>query len=166
MDFGTLGFVDDPSLQTLVDRATALFEAMTGRVLDATMPSGFDRMVEQVVQRMVEILAFQAQQDYVETLSDFQLIASFSAGSYSESRRGLKEVQEAKMLVADPALNSMMMLLLTPDQRDFWDAWWTGEIPPSFEVTEVDWSGQYAAGRSWYAGGWGEPIFNNGPWSL
>lgn len=165
VDFNTLGFSDDADLQVLVDRSVTLFAQITGRPVDATMPVEYDRAVEQVIQRMVEVLAFQAQQEYVETLSDFQLIASFSAGSYSETRRSLTEIKDARMLVADPALNALLLTLLTPDMQDFWIGWWSGQIPPGFEVTEVAWmlgSGfdhpaQYPYGA--------EPITNYGPWS-
>lgn len=164
VDFGSLGFADDADLQVLVDRSNALFEQITGRPLDATMPSSMEPLAQQAVQRMVEILAFQSTQEFIETLSDFQLIASFSAGSYSENRRSLTEVRDARMLTADPGLNTLLVGLLTPDQADFWLGWWTGKAGPGFEITEVEW--MYGSGfdEPWAA----DPVTGAtyGPWPL
>lgn len=170
VDFGALGYADDDALQLLIDRSAALFTQITFRPIDASLPTTLETVVNQVVQRMTEILAFQSQQDFVETLSDFQLISSFTAGPYSETRRSLTEIKEAKMLTADPALNTLLMTLLTPDAMDFWLGWWSGENPPAFEVTEVDWTFGSGFDTPWRADPYGsyadgETGATVGPWS-
>lgn len=161
VDFDTLGFDTDEKLQVLIDRASGWFTSITGRPVDSTMPDGFVDMTNQALQRMVEMSAYQAQPDAIETLADFMTIGSFSAGSYSETRRGLEEVQKAKMITGDPYLNQLLMGLLTPDQLDWWLSWWSGENPPWFEVTEVAWG---LSGRGY---GPDVPITGAtyGPWS-
>lgn len=140
LDFGVLNY-DETTLQVVVDRAIALVETITGRVLDATMPSGLDTIAQAVVQRMTEVYALQNQPEVLETLGDFELLSSFSAGSYSESRRSLTELRDARMIVPDPTLNSMLYALMTPDKLDEWSTWFTGENAPAWDVQEVDWSG-------------------------
>jgi hypothetical protein len=138
VDFANL-VPDDGVLQVLIDRAVGWFQQITGRVVDDTMPSEFEATTREALQRMVEVAAYQRQPDQIETVADFMLISSFSAGSYSETRRGLDEIAKAKAITGDPYLNSLLLGLLTPDQMDWWLAWWSGENPPAFEVTEVDW---------------------------
>lgn len=141
VDFPSLGYPDDPSLQVLIDRSAALVESITGYTLPA-LPSAYDPMMQQAIQMATEVLAYQAQPDVIETAADFMLIASFSAGSYSETRRSLTEITQAKgMFTPNPLLNNLLFSLMTPDQRDFWWAWINGQNLPSFAVTEVDWAG-------------------------
>lgn len=164
VDFDSLGYADDTDLQVLVDRASAMYVQITGRPMDSTMPVEFAPLAEQATQRMTEILAFQAQQDYAETLSDFQLLSNFSAGPYSETRRSLTEIRGAPMLVGDPGLNAALFASMTPERYEFWYGWLTGNNPPAFEITEVDW-GNYSGypelgidpltGVPMYGGPWG-----------
>jgi hypothetical protein len=140
VDFGSLTFADDDDLQLLVDRAGDYIEWTTGREMDATCPQEFERGMAQATQYKTEDMAYQDQPENIETIGDFMLISSFSAGSYSETRRSLDELAKAKMIDADPRLNSLLWGLMTDDKRDFWMGWLTGANAPAFEVTEVDWS--------------------------
>jgi hypothetical protein len=146
--FGQLGFPDgtpDP-LQRIVDVALGFFFEITGRRLDTTWPGNLDEHVaEYTVQRIAEILAYQAQKSYVSTLQDFQVLSGFSAGSYSETRRSLTEIKQARMVVGDPALDSMLWPLMTDEKYDFWLEWAGGNPRPAWGVTEVDWSAGYIA---------------------
>src|SRR3954453_3303098 len=96
VDFDVLDFTD-VQLQVLIDRAAAGVLGITGRTL-ATMPAELEPLAQEAIQLQTETLAYQAQPDYVETLADFDLISSFTAGPYSEQRRSVAEAIEAKAL--------------------------------------------------------------------
>ena len=100
--------------------------------------------------------------DIIETAADFMLIQSFSAGSYSESRRSLTELKNAGMIDADPRVNALLWPLLTDDRRDEWLSWLNGKNAPAFEVTEVDWDSYSGSGYSW---GLNDRILETEPWS-
>jgi hypothetical protein len=138
VEFGELGYPDDPSMQVLIDRAAAWIEWVTGQTY-ANMPTQFETIAAQAVQYMVEDQAYQSQPENLETVGDFMLISSFSAGSYSETRRSLEELKKFGWLSADPRLNSLLWAMLTPEKRDDWTAWIQGINAPAFETTEVDW---------------------------
>lgn len=145
LDFGTLGYADgspDP-LDELLARGAALFTEITGlKFGDTSITAEREPLVRQVIQRTVELMAVQSSQDIIETVGDFMLISSFSAGSYSESRRSLSELKDAKMIHADPTLNGLLWSLLTPDKYDWWMAYFTGENAPAWDVTEMAWGVQ------------------------
>lgn len=139
-------FTDD-DLTVALARAIAYIQFVTGRTLDGTMPAEFASLAEQATQMRVEQLVFQAQPDYVETGSDDQ-IATFSAGGYSETRRGPNDRAKAEAgrippINSWPSLNEMLWFLATEDKRDYWRTE-LGENTPGFEVTEMDW-GDYVA---------------------
>lgn len=140
VDFGVLGYsVDDGTLQAIVDQADAYVEWVTGQTLDSAMPSGLVAIAEQAVRMRTEQIAFQAQEDYIEGATD-ETIQSFSAGSYSETRRDPTRRGEQKMLNAWQALTDILWMLMTPDKYDYWLSFLSGVHAPAFEVTEVAWS--------------------------
>lgn len=138
LDFASLGFETDVKLGRIIARAVAALQQITGLSLSTVEP-GIEPLVEQAVQGLTEQLAYQAQPDIVETLSDFDLISSFSAGPYSETRRSPGEAFKARMLNAWPWLSDLLWTLLTPDKIDFWNAYFGGDVAPAFAVSEVDW---------------------------
>ena len=145
VDFDSLGFEDDPALQRLIDRALGLFTRWTGQswstggVYSNLAPAqGTEALAAGVLQTLTEFLAFRSQEDIAETLSDFDLISSFSAGSYSETRRGGKDAADASRAL----LGNLLWPLMTDDKQDEWLALTQGVNAPAFGVTEVDWSGQ------------------------
>lgn len=140
VDLASLGYTTPEELGVLVERAIAFVENSTGQVF-ASMPSNFQKLAEQAVQVTVEMLAFQSQEDIAETLADFGLIQSFTAGGYSENRRSLTEIKAAGMISANPILHGLLWSMLTDDKRDEWLGWMTGQNAPAWEVTEVDWGG-------------------------
>lgn len=139
LNFAELGFADDPSLGRLVAVATATLLKITGLKL-ADVPEEQKPLVEMAVQGLTEQLAYQAQESNLETLSDFDLIKSFSVGPYSETRRDAEDAAKARKLNAWPWLSDLLWGLLTPDQYDYWIAFFGGDAPPAFSVTEMDWS--------------------------
>jgi hypothetical protein len=152
VDFDSLTYSDDADLQLVIDRATDYITWMCGRPCDDTLPTQYERVYAQAVQYKTEDMAFIDQPENVETIGDFMLISSFSAGSYSETRRGLEELAKAKLIDADPRLSSLLWGLMTDDKRDFWEDWLASVNAPAFEVTEVDWSlthlGSYGPGMA------------------
>lgn len=132
---------EDTDLDVLVARASDYVIDVTGQTW-AAMPTGLESIAQQCVQMRVEQLAFQAQPDYVETGAD-DLIANFSAGSYSETRRDQKGGSPQGIFPAVnawPALNSLLWQMMTEDKRDYWLEVLNIANRPAFEVTEVDWA--------------------------
>lgn len=138
LDFGALGYADDAALQVLVDRSVANFYNTTGRKL-AKVPTELEPLVQQAIQGLTEQAAFRAQADNLETLSDFDLISTFSAGPYSETRRSPDEMMKARMINAWPWLNRLLWDLLTPEKYDYWTFFFSGQFAPAFAVTEMNW---------------------------
>jgi hypothetical protein len=139
IDFDALGYTDDATLQVLVDRAVANFYNTTGRPVDSSVPTELAPLVEQAIQGLTEQAAYRAQEDNLETLSDFDLISSFNAGPYSETRRSPDEMMKARMINAWPWLNRLLWDLLTPDKYDYWVFFFSGQLAPAFAITEVNW---------------------------
>lgn len=145
VDFDALGFDSEPKLQRLLNVGLSLVKRYTdqtwaeGGVFAPVAPlgEGDEPLVMEAVLSLVEWLAFRKQEDVIETLGDFDLISSFSAGSYSESRRSGKDSQEANRAM----LRGLLWPIMSPDKQDEWIQLETGVNAPSFEVTEVDWSG-------------------------
>ena len=138
LDFDALGYEDNSALQVLVDRAVANFYNTTGQVL-ANVPAALEPLVQQAVQGLTEQAGYRAQEDNLETLSDFDLISTFSAGGYSETRRSPDEMMKARMINAWPWLFRLLWVLLTPDKYDYWTFFFSGDVAPSFAVTEMNW---------------------------
>lgn len=151
VDFDSLGYTGT-KLDRLVSiavsqtrQATGQGWANTGEFTPVAPLSSMDEpLVDHVVQTLTEWLAYRTQPDVVETLGDFDLISSFSAGAYSETRRGGKDALEAQRAF----LRGLFWGIMSPDKQDDWIAAEEGAAhPPSFAVTEVDWSG--AVGHSY-----------------
>lgn len=143
VDFADLAYPAPVSgtdrLQRLVDRALEYVHEVTGRTA-ATIPTELTNTYEEAVQRRTEQLAHKSSEDEAETAADFDTINNFSAGSYNETRRGLKDVGDAKVINIWPHLNDLLWRLATADRRDEWEDFWAGgENLPAFAVTEMDW---------------------------
>lgn len=142
VDFANLDDpVDDALLTILIARSVAYIGQVTGRDLPG-MPTALETIAQETIQRRTEQLAFQYQEDAVDTGAD-ELISTFSAGSYSETKRDPQDFAGVPGMIPPvnrwPALNDLLWLLMTDDKRDEWRALLTDETVPSFEVTEVDW---------------------------
>lgn len=138
LDFGTLDYGDDASLGVLVAQATAALILITGQNL-ASLDPALEPLAQQAIRGLTEQLAYQAQPDMIETLSDFDLIQSFNAGPYSETRRSAEDAIKARLLNAWPWLNALLWGLLTPDKYDYWTNFFGGTHAPAFAVSEMDW---------------------------
>lgn len=118
-------------------RAISSFKRFTG--LDfATVSADDAPEIQRAVQGLAELLTVQDSADYLETLADWDLLLSFSAGSYSETRRSAEDAYKARMLVAWPWLNSLLWGLMTPEKYDQWIIFF-GAPAPAWGTQEVEW---------------------------
>jgi hypothetical protein len=142
VNFDALGYADDTDLQVVVDQANGYLGWITGQTW-AVLPTEMEAIAGQAARMRTEQVAFQSQEDYVETATD-DVVQSFSAGSYSETRRDWN--QDRKVLNSWPALNDLLWMMMSDDKRDDWLMLLTGVNAPAFEITEVAWSRHLGAG--------------------
>jgi hypothetical protein len=145
VDFASLDEpYSDEDLEIRLVRAEDYLTAYTGRAMDATMPAPLVHIAEEAIQLRVEQICFQEQSDYVETSND-NLIQSFSAGNYSETRREPGRTRYAGATTGIPelnpneSLNRDIWLLCTPEMQDYWRYITQGQGGVAIETTEVDW---------------------------
>jgi hypothetical protein len=143
--FAEQGFpVGDPDpLDLIVGAAGEWVLDVTGHGTWEAVPTLYANRVTLAIKLAVEMTAAQSTPEYLETLSDFDLIQSFSAGSYSETRRTpLQAAEAAAMLAAWPPLNAALLNAMTPEKREEYLALLSGKAIPAVGYTEVDWSGR------------------------
>lgn len=155
VDFATKGYPEPgPSepdrLQTVVDRAAAYVTFVTARPLDSTMPALFMPLAQQAVQMRTEQIVERSQGDVVESAGDIDMIASFSAGDYSETRKDTGKRETQTNLNPWPALNELLWMLLglapgetneaVSERLDWW-RYMLGMQPnaPAWQMVEVAW---------------------------
>lgn len=131
-------------LQVIVDRAESAFFNITGQSL-GSIDSKFAPQVRRVIQAMVEGLAMQGSSDTIDTLSDWDLIVSFSAGPYSETRRTPADMFAGRMLWPVPWISMALWALLTDERFSFWLAFFTGVQQPAWMASDVFWE----EGQAW-----------------
>jgi hypothetical protein len=134
----------DVDLSRMIARSCAYITAITGRLIDDSMPMPLVAIAQDAGQLKVEQEALQSQEDYVDTVTD-DLIQSFTAGNYSETRKepgrlrytgattGIPEIN------SNPTLNMDLWLLMTPAMQEYWRYVIQGSGGAAFAVTEVDW---------------------------
>jgi hypothetical protein len=130
--------VDDVGLAELIARASVWVTAITFRPIDSTMPVWMEPLARQAIQMRTEQIAYQEQPDYVETAAD-DVLSSFSAGGYSESRTDPSRRGESRSLTSWKALSDILWLLMTPDAVAYWTEILSGKMPPAMLVTPVAW---------------------------
>jgi hypothetical protein len=149
VDFGSLDSpFSDQDLQVQLDRAIDYLVVTTGRPWDATMPAQLVPIAQEATQLRVEQQCFESQGDYAETAND-ELIQSFSAGNYSETRHEPGRSRYAGLTTGIPEinpnkwLNRDLWLLCTPQMQEYWGLAINGQSPfaglAAIETTEVDW---------------------------
>jgi len=169
VNFDEFGYPEDSPdpLQYVVDQANAWLTIVTGRsYTSGWTPPPIDPaillpLMDQAVRMRTEQIVMQSQQDNVETAGDFDLIASFSAGSYSETRRD--NMKTSTMINPWPALNNLLFLLLDDDHRDFWLWLMTGIQPPAWSTVQVDWAEGLGQAGDIRAYAWGYTGINGPP---
>lgn len=133
------GEAEDP-LDVITARARDWLVYMTGRPFE-TMPPELETTAGEAVQRRTEQLAIKSQEDEAETAGDIDMINSFSASSYSETRKDDQRQTKfaAKSLNPWPHLNNLLLMLMTEEKREYWAEVLSGEHRPYMEITEVNW---------------------------
>lgn len=137
----------DP-LQEEVADAVEYVENVTWRKLDGTMPDQLARSAAKAVWLRTEQQVVIGEGDMVETAND-ELVSSFSAGGYSETRKDPGRRGEQTQVSPNPDLSRLLWLVMTPEARLWWRAYLKGEpmYPPGtgFNVVEVGWNLRHAA---------------------
>lgn len=149
LPFDRLGLGDDTQLQQKVDRAAGYVFSITGLsyagaemtvlAMGPDDPGLVTKLVEQAVQMRTEQVVMQERADYVESAAQNDVIASFSAGLYSESHRDPTRRGEARSINTWPALDELLWMLMTPDRFAWWQAYISGTPAPEWSVQAVDW---------------------------
>jgi hypothetical protein len=127
---------DDPSLELLVAITAPLVGDMTGRSIGGSegeeVPAGKRVIATRAIAMKSEQLdsAVGTVKGRKRSLGRGNL-ASFSAGSYSESYFGPDQAMRAKQLDADPLFSELLWSLCTEDKRLYWLAIWD---PDNFMV--------------------------------
>lgn len=115
VEFGELGYPDpeggDDTLDIQIERSVAEFQKDTGMKL-ANIELGSDDAIlaGEAIQMYTEWRVGSSQPEILESAYDFDMIQSFSAGSYSETRRGIG-AGGANVLHPWPRLNRLLLLL-------------------------------------------------------
>lgn len=165
--WGPLGYSDAGQIDDLTEDSIGYVTWITGRYFSDFVPVGnaenFDsavysaftpvplvgtphliRLARRAVRMRVEQEAYQDQPGYIDTASD-DVIQSFTAGAYSETRRDTSTLRGGRqaqrlLLNSSPSLNDLLMQLMTDERRDYWNTVLGGGYLPAFMVEEVDWS--------------------------
>jgi hypothetical protein len=158
LNLARYGYADDAKLQPVVDRAIGYILVMTGQTLPDLDPSAsptasaahLEPLMQQAIQMRVEQVLLQGRPGHVNSAADNEVVQSFSAGSYSESRRagqGFSSRTGAaeRGINTWPALEELLWMLMTPERFAYWWAFTSGQPMPDFTVEEVNWRGAASA---------------------
>jgi hypothetical protein len=176
LDFSAEGYPEDDGelglQERVVDPAVNWLWYVTARSYSDAQTDQFPQiedMLDLAVRMRSEQIVLQARYDQLETSADIDMISSFSAGLYSETRRGSNDtVKPPRMLNPWPPLNDLLWLLLglfpgetndlVSDRADYWEELMTGQVAPAWGTVEVDWGrgmGLWRKGPSgWEWPGW------------
>jgi hypothetical protein len=141
---------DPDPLQFIVDQSVAYVTLVTGRSYDDTVPALIVPLMNQAARMRTEQVVMQSRADTVETAGDIDMVSSFTAGSYSETRKDTERRGEQRSLNPWPALNDLLWLLMTlaPGEtnalvdamRDYWRfILGMSPNPPAWSLVEVAW---------------------------
>jgi hypothetical protein len=171
IDFSSLDApYTDADLQELINRTAAYLTAVTGTAMDGSLTPALVPIAEDAFQIRIEETVFKSQPDYVETEAD-DLIQSFTAGNYSESRHEPGRSRYTGVTTGLPSidpnarLNFDIWLLCTPQMQEYWRFVMQNQGAPAIEVTEADWGnydGLYP--YSYGVGAFQGPLLEPGVW--
>ena len=182
LDFAGEGYPEDDGplglQQRVVDPAVNWLWYVTARSYSDAQTDQYPQvedMLDLAVRMRSEQIVLQARLDQLETAADIDMIASFSAGLYSETRRGYNDTAKPpKMLNPWPPLNDLLWLLLglfpgetndlVSDRYDYWVGLLTGAVAPAWGTVEVDWGRGMGLWRKGPAGLDAWPDSLPGPW--
>jgi hypothetical protein len=149
LNFDRLGYSDDAKLENVIDRAVGYITSVTGIALaDAEaailwyQPNATNvaALMQQAIQMRVEQIIMQGRRDYVESAAQNEVIQSFSAGLYSESRRDPRRPEKSRSINTWPALDELLWMLMSPDMYGYWLGYVSGEATADWSVVGVDWN--------------------------
>jgi hypothetical protein len=146
--FERFGLVEDTDLQEFVNRATGYVFIVTGQTYESMTDDVFGMLVQsqlrQAIQMRTEQVVLQGKRGYVGSAAEKDVIQSFSAGGYSETRTtgGFSRAGAAeKSINSWPALSELLWLLMTDERFAWWVAFTSGQSAPDFTIEEYDWRG-------------------------
>lgn len=139
----------DPLDEGVAD-AVEYVQGVTWRKLDDTMDPAFERRATRAVILRAQQQVQQEDPDLVETAAEGELVSSFSASGYSETRRAysdFKAANDALLVNRWPALSDLLWAVMTPEAQAWWRAFLKGEMPGlpaavalgGFSVVETAW---------------------------
>lgn len=128
--FGIREDGSDPMLR-LVQVQAGWVQRVTGKLFDSTLSADDLEAMQEAVKMAVEFAALRADPDFIEGAADFDLIKSFTAGSYSEERRSLGE--QNNVIHPWPDLNALLIRLGASTGAGGF---------PSVGAADVDWERQ------------------------
>lgn len=158
LDFARYGYGDDATgnvrLGVQLERAEAYISYVTGRTYAQPQTDQWPLVkttMDQAVQMRTEQVVLSLAADQLDTVADIDLITSFSAGSYTESRKDPDASAKQRVLNPWRALDDILWILLglfpgeTNDVVSDRFDWWRyvlglGFVAPAWQVVEVDWS--------------------------
>jgi hypothetical protein len=141
------GVTDDALLQERINRAAAYVAFVTGQNFDAPTVASWatltstETLLRQAIQLRTEQITVQGGRGHISSAAENEVVQSFTAGSYSESRRDPARRGEQKSLNTWPALDELLWMLMTDERYGWWYAYITGKPFPATWVEEVEWRG-------------------------
>lgn len=138
-DYGYSSNDGPGGIQELVDRAESTFWRITGQTLDQ-IDAQDAPLVRRVIQGLTEQIAMASSSDTLDTMADWDLIQSFSAGSYSETRRSADDMFKSRMLNAVPWISDALWSMLTPERYEHYLQFFTGVNTPAWQAGDVYWA--------------------------
>lgn len=167
LDFPLLLYGEDAAgqarLQLQLDRAVMYVGWVTSRQYSDAQTDTFGLVktaMDQAVQMRTEQVVLGLAADTLETVGDIDLIQTFSAGQYSETRKDTDRQKQS--LNPWPMLDEILWMLLglfpgetndrVAERYGYWLALLRGFNPPSWEVIETDWGRGMGLAGDWY--GW------------
>ena len=165
VDWAALGYpapepytLEEDPLQPVVELAIGYMEFVTcGRPIECTPPEQFAMMMQAIQFRSVQWIAKTSPQVVEQEAAG---IASFSAGSYSETTTSQHRSTSDRWINPWPLLNELVWMLLPAECRAKWETIVDPNAPdePWFEVSSPDWSAFSSPGDfDW------DPLFTSDP---
>jgi hypothetical protein len=154
LDFNQYGYTCDTGpggLQELVDQALSTFWRITGQKIDQIEPQA-QAIVRRVVKGMTEYFVVSSDADTIETMSDFDMISSFSAGPYNENRKNGSETRQGWLLFPIPWISQTLWGLLDYERYGYWVQLFGGINMPAFESSDAFWEQGLEMGNWWGPG--------------
>jgi hypothetical protein len=165
LDLAGLGYgtdaPGDAKLQVQLDRAVMYLGWVTSRQYADGQTDTFPLVktaMDQAVQMRAEQVILGLAADQLETVGDVDLIATFSAGPYSETRKDTEARKQS--LNPWPMLDDLLWLLLglfpgetndrVLERYGYWLYLLRGINVPAWQVVETDWGRGMGASDFWF----------------